>query len=157
MRRKEKEITDRSVLEKIIRQSLVCRLAFSDSDQPYIVPLCFGYDQGTLYVHGSPKGKKIDLLMKNKNVCFEFDVNTNVVEAEEGCDWSVHYQSIIGFGKASLVEDPDAKQKALNVIMSHYSKKTFSFPEKKVRATAVIKIEITSMTGKQSGPVHEGF
>jgi nitroimidazol reductase NimA-like FMN-containing flavoprotein (pyridoxamine 5'-phosphate oxidase superfamily) len=157
MRRKEKEITDRSALEEIIRQSLVCRVAFSDGDQPYIVPLCFGYHQGTLYVHGSPKGKKIDLLMKNKNVCFECDVNTKIVEAKEGCNWSVHYQSIIGFGKASLVADPDAKQKALNVIMSHYSKRTFSFPEKKVQATAVIKIEITRMTGKQSGPVSERF
>jgi len=33
----------------------------------------------------------------------------------------------------------------------HYSNKQFDFPEHKVKATAVIKVEIESMTGKQAG------
>jgi len=46
MRRNEKEITEESAIEGIIRQSLVCRLAVSDGIQPYVVPLCFGYEDG---------------------------------------------------------------------------------------------------------------
>jgi hypothetical protein len=151
MRRKEKEITSTSAIEAVIHQSLVCRLGLSDGVTPYVVPVCFGYQDGTIYVHGSLKGKKIEMLRKNQNVCFEFDINTKMVEAENGCDWSVHYQSVIGFGKASLVTDPDEKQKALDVIMRQYSDQTFHFPENKVKVTAVIRIEVTSMTGKQSG------
>jgi len=151
MRRKEKEITDKYALEKIIGQSLVCRLAMSDGNTPYVVPLCFGYQGGTIYVHGSPRGKKIDMLRKNQNVCFEFDRNTKVIDAEKACDWSMQYQSVIGFGKASFVTDLDEKRKALDIIMGQYSNRAFHFPENMVRMTAVISIEITSMTGKQSG------
>lgn len=151
MRRKEKEITDKPAMEEIIRQSSVCRLALSDGDMPYVVPLCFGYQDGNIYVHGSLKGKKIEMLRKNQNVCFEFDINTKAVDAEKACDWSMQYQSIIGFGKASFVTDLDEKQKALDVIMGQYSNRAFHFPENKLKGTAVIQIEITSMTGKQSG------
>jgi nitroimidazol reductase NimA-like FMN-containing flavoprotein (pyridoxamine 5'-phosphate oxidase superfamily) len=151
MRRKEKEITDKSAIEAVIRKSLVCRLGLSEGDTPYVVPVCFGYQDGTIYVHGSLKGKKVDMLRKNPNVCFEFDINAKIVEAESACDWSINYQSVIGFGKASLVTDPDEKRKALEVIMRQYSDKAFHFPENKLTVTGLIRIEITSMTGKQTG------
>ena len=64
MRRSEKEITDKLAIEKIINASLVCRLALSDGNQPYIVPLCFGYQDRTLYFHSALEGKKIDILKK---------------------------------------------------------------------------------------------
>jgi nitroimidazol reductase NimA-like FMN-containing flavoprotein (pyridoxamine 5'-phosphate oxidase superfamily) len=50
-----------------------------------------------------------------------------------------------------LIENPDGKQKALHIIMAQYSGQQFEFPESKVNATAVFKVEIESMTGKQSG------
>ena len=61
------------------------------------------------------------------------------------------YQSIIGFGKATFIEGPEEKKDALGIIMAQYSDRQFQFPEKEVNATAVFKVEIESMTGKQSG------
>jgi nitroimidazol reductase NimA-like FMN-containing flavoprotein (pyridoxamine 5'-phosphate oxidase superfamily) len=61
MRRKEKEITDKAVIESIILSSSVCRLALSEDNQPYIIPLCFGYEENTLYFHSAPEGKKLGL------------------------------------------------------------------------------------------------
>jgi nitroimidazol reductase NimA-like FMN-containing flavoprotein (pyridoxamine 5'-phosphate oxidase superfamily) len=151
MRRKEKEITKRSEIESVIHKSLVCRVGLSDNNIPYVVPLCFGYQDNTIYVHGSLKGKKMNMLQKNQNVCFEFDINNEIVEAENACEWSMKYQSVIGFGKASFLGDPEHKRKALNIIMNQYSDSPFQFPENAINGTAVIKIEITSMTGKQSG------
>ena len=150
MRRKEKEITEESVIEAIIQKSLVCRLALSDGNFPYIVPLCFGYRDKVLYFHGSLKGKKIDIIRKNQNICFEFDINTEIVKAEDACHWSMKYKSVIGFGKAVLLEDLDEKRKALNIIMSQYSDRTFQFNDATLKETVVIKVEIESMTGKQS-------
>ena len=150
MRRKEKEITEASAIEAIIKKSLVCRLALSDGNFPYIVPLCFGYRDKVLYFHGSLKGKKIDIIRKNQNICFEFDINTEIVKAEDACHWSMKYKSVIGFGKAVLLEDLDEKRKALNIIMSQYSNRTFQFDDATLKGTVVIKIEIESMTGKQS-------
>jgi len=150
MRRKEKEITEETAIEAIIQKSLVCRLALSDGNFPYIVPLCFGYRDKVLYFHGSLKGKKIDIIRKNQNICFEFDINTEIVKAEDACHWSMKYKSVIGFGKAVLLEDLDEKRKALNIIMSQYSDRTFQFNDATLKGTVVIKVEIESMTGKQS-------
>ncbi|MBW1784228.1 MAG: pyridoxamine 5'-phosphate oxidase family protein [Deltaproteobacteria bacterium] len=151
MRRTEKEIKDKTAIEAIIHKSTVCRLGLSDGYTPYIVPVCFGYQDHTIYVHGSPKGKKIEMIQKNQYVCIEFDINITIVEAERACDWGVKYQSVIGFGKASFLKDRDEKRRALNIIMSQYSEQTFQFPEKVLSKTAVIKIEVDRMTGKQSG------
>ena len=151
MKRKEKEITEISEIEEIIHKSIVCRVGMSENNIPYIVPLCFGYQDKIIYIHGSLEGKKINILQKNQNVCFEFDINTKIIESEKSCNWSMKYQSVIGFGKAHLVNNPEQKRKALNIIMRHYSKEPFQFSNNMIEKTSVIKIEITSMTGKQSG------
>ena len=151
MRRKEKEITGKSEIEAIIHKSMVCRIALSDDNIPYIVPLCFGYQNNTIYVHGSLKGRKTDILQKNQKVCFEFDIDSEVVKGENDCEWGMKYKSVIGFGKALLLEKPDDKKKALNIIMNQYSDSPPQFSEKAINGTTVIKIEIESMTGKQSG------
>jgi hypothetical protein len=59
MRRKEKEITDRAELEAVIAEAQVCRLAMCDGAHPYVVPLCFGYEAGTFYVHCAAEGQKL--------------------------------------------------------------------------------------------------
>jgi nitroimidazol reductase NimA-like FMN-containing flavoprotein (pyridoxamine 5'-phosphate oxidase superfamily) len=151
MRRKDKEISEESAIKTIIEKANVCRLGMVDGNKPYIVPLCFGYRDNVLYFHGSSKGKRIDIIRKNPDVCFEFDIITEPVESENACDWSMKYQSVIGFGKAVFIESLDKKRRAMNVIMAQYSKQKFQFPEKMLNITSVIKVEIESMTGKQSG------
>ncbi|MBL4901678.1 hypothetical protein JYT30_01135 [Desulfotalea psychrophila] len=47
------------------------------------------------------------------------------------------------------------KEKALAIIMAQYSSKEFTFPQKMIHATAVIKVTIESLTGKQSLPEHQ--
>ena len=151
MRRKDKGISDKSDIKAIIKKAKVCRLGMVNGNKPYIVPLCFGYSDNTLYFHGSLKGKKIDLIRENPNVCFEFDLLTEAIESENACDWSMKYQSVIGFGKAVFIEGSDEKRNAVRIIMGQYSELPFQFPENKLKATAVIKVEIESLTGKQSG------
>jgi nitroimidazol reductase NimA-like FMN-containing flavoprotein (pyridoxamine 5'-phosphate oxidase superfamily) len=153
MRKKEKEITDESAIEAIIAKSLVFRLALSDDNKPYMVPLSFGYKDKVLYFHGPQTGKKIDIIKKNPKVCFEFDADTEIVKAEDACRWTMRYRSVIGFGSAVLLEDTEEKRKALNIIMSQYSDGAFRLDDAALQKAAVIKVEIESMTGKQSQPV----
>jgi len=42
------------------------------------------------------------------------------------------------------------RRKALDIIMSHYSKKGFEYPEEMLEKTLVIKVQIDSMSGKQA-------
>lgn len=151
MRRMDKEIADPKEIEGILRNSTVCRLALVDSGRPYLVPLCFGYDAGVLYFHSAPAGKKIEVLKKNPNVCFEFDTDTMAVPADISCGWTMRYRSLIGYGIASFVEDPGEKKTALNVIMRQYSEGTHAYSEEKLLKTAVIKVEIQEISGKKSG------
>jgi hypothetical protein len=151
LRRADREIADRKEIEDILRQSTVCRLALADEGNPYIVPLCFGYDAGTLYFHSASAGKKFDLLKKNRNVCFEFDADTTVVPANISCGWTMRYRSVIGFGVASFVADLVEKKAALDVIMRQYSGGTYEYPEETLLKTAVIKVEIREISGKKSG------
>jgi nitroimidazol reductase NimA-like FMN-containing flavoprotein (pyridoxamine 5'-phosphate oxidase superfamily) len=151
MRRTDKEISDEFGIKAVIEKAKVCRLGMIDGNKPYIMPLCFGYHDNVLYFHSSLKGRKIESIRKNPNVCFEFDLITEPIESENACEWSMKYQSVIGSGKAVFIESPDEKRKALSVIMAQYSDRIFRFSENKLKATAVIKVKIESMTGKQSG------
>ncbi|MBR9985414.1 MAG: pyridoxamine 5'-phosphate oxidase family protein [Desulfosarcina sp.] len=151
MRRKDKAISDASMINAVIEKATVCRLGMVDGDRPYIVPLCFGHLDNTLYFHGALKGRKIDILKENPNVCFEFDIAVEALKDADACNWSMKFQSVVGFGRASIVEELALKRQALGIIMAQYSDKTFEFPENKVNATALIKVEIETMTGKQSG------
>ena len=153
MRRADRYIADRKEIEDILRQSTVCRLAMVDAGRPYLVPLCFGYDAGVLYLHSAPVGKKIDLLRKNRNVCFEFDTDTIAVPAETPCGWTMRYRSVIGYGIAGFVEDLGEKRAALDVIMRQYAEGTHEYSDETLRKTAVIKVEILEISGKKSvGP-----
>lgn len=138
-------------IEKIIGRATVCRLGMLDGDSPYIVPLCFGYKDDVLYFHTSMKSRKIDLIKKHPKVCFEMDILAETIPAPTPCKWNMRYQSVVGFGNASMVEDESEKKAALGLIMAQYASGSFEFPGKKVKITAIIKVDIESMTGKSDG------
>ncbi len=84
MRKKEKQINDIAGIEDVLSRALVCRLALCENDRPYIVPLCFGYEDNALYFHCAQQGKKLDILRKNNNVCFEVDIDCQLIKADKG-------------------------------------------------------------------------
>ena len=150
MRKKEKEVTERADIEAIIRDAMICRLAMTDGERPYLVPLCFGYKDGTLYFHTGHEGKKMDILRKNPRVCFEMECGCAVKPGEKACDWSMQYRSVIGFGNASIVESDRERREAFDVIMAQYAKDRFDISENRMAKTAIIRVDIESMTGKAS-------
>lgn len=154
MRRKDREIKDKKAIESIIRRATVCRIALSENNVPYIVPVAFGYKDNCLYFHSAPQGRKIDVIKRNNNVCFEMDVDCELAKkSEQPCSWSMKYRSVIGFGKAAFIDDLEEKRAALNTIVEHYSgnPNEYPYPEDVISNMAVIKVEVDSMTGKQSG------
>jgi len=152
MRRQDKEISDKKEIESIINESNVCRIALCENNSPYIVPVCFGYENNYLYFHSARNGKKIDIIKKNNNVCFEFDIEEGFKKSQIPCKWSMKYRSVIGFGRAFLIDDPNEKKHALDVIMGHYSNSndTFEYQRDSIDNILIIKIEIENITGKKS-------
>lgn len=150
MRRRDREITDISVMESIIRDSSVCRMGLCDGDRPYVVPMNFGYRDGKVYMHSALEGKKLDIIRKNPDVCLEFETDLEIVRAEEACSFSMKYRSVIAWGKASIQEEAKDKAYGLNVIMEHYTGREFEFPVQALTRIVVIRVDIEEMTGKQN-------
>ena len=150
MRRKKQEVSNPQELKEIFRDAIVCRLAMLDGNVPYVVPLNFGYRDNVLYFHSAGEGKKLELLRQNPDVCFEVESGVEIVQGREACSWGVAFRSIIGYGRAEFVTDADGKRQALDVIMAHYSDGKFEYSDANITRTTVIRVEISSMTGKRS-------
>lgn len=154
MRRKDREITDYSKMIEILKQCDCCRVAFTEENGPYILPLNFGFtkkdEQLVFYFHGSKEGKKMELIKNQKQVGFELDCKHQLVTGEIACDYSYLFQSIIGKGMIELVEDYDEKVTGLNVIMSQYSAQShWDYQEQMVNSVAVIKLVVSEWTCKE--------
>ena len=148
MRKKERAIKDRKDIDGIIRRCRVCRLAMSDDDQPYIIPLNFGYDGFCLFFHAAPEGRKIDILKRNNRVGFEFDILHEILEAEQPCAWSAKYESVIGSGTAEIINDVEGKKAALECIMRQYGSDAGDFSEKVMKKTLIIRVRRREISGK---------
>jgi uncharacterized protein len=152
MRKKEKEIKDTDSLVQIFKEAQVCRLGMFDGELPYIVPMNFGYSDNILYFHSALSGRKIDIIKNNPNVCFELDIQGDLIDSDKACNWSMKYKSIIGSGKVVFIENEKEKINALNIIMDHYSGKgEWDFNIRMMERTLVFRVEIKEISAKQSG------
>ena len=151
MRRKDRQICDTEAMEAILRRATVCRIAMCDGDSPYIVAVNFGYADNRLYFHSATEGRKLDILARNSRVCFEADVDVELVPAEAPCGWTARYRSVMGFGRAFVVSDAEEKACALNLIVTQCGGKPGEYSAAALAEVAIVRIEVDQMTGKQAG------
>ncbi len=152
MRRSDKEITVRGEIDDVVRGSDVCRLAFAVGDEPYLVPVSFGYDGQSVFFHTAESGRKIDCIAANNRVCFEFERDVRLVShPDKPCSWSFTFESVIGFGTVDELTAPEEKAQGLNEVMQQYSDKTWDFDPGILAKTRVWRISIESISGKRAG------
>jgi nitroimidazol reductase NimA-like FMN-containing flavoprotein (pyridoxamine 5'-phosphate oxidase superfamily) len=153
MRRKEREITAIDEIEAIIGRCDVCRIAMTDENTPYIVTMNFGYTGGVqkkLFFHSAGEGRKIDIIRKNSNVCFEMDTDHDLTGGNEACDFSMKYSSVVGWGNIFIISDDEERREGMNSIMKHYTNRTeFMYKQDVFSRTTILKLEIKTMTGKK--------
>jgi len=150
MRRSDKQISDLTELESIIFSASLCHLSMVDDGKPYVVPLNFGYANGALYFHSAPEGRKIDVIRKNPEVCFNFVGRYDLVTGESACSYSARYTSVIGTGTARIITDREEKGKGLEILMKQYSDEEYDFTQEKLDGVVVIRVEIGTLIGKSS-------
>jgi uncharacterized protein len=155
MRRKDREIISIDEKLEIITKCKICRVGLFDNNYPYIVPLNYGFsyddEKLTLYFHSAMEGKKIDIIQKNNNACFEIDCDTKLIEGENPCNCGYEYKSIIGFGKIILLGAKDEKINGLNCLMKQQTGKDirYDFNENELKNVIVLKMLVEEFTGKQ--------
>ena len=151
--RREREVNDLNEIIQILDKCMILHLGLVDGDEPYVVPLNYGYtmEDGklTLYMHGAKTGHKLDLIRANPKVFFEMDCDVHPFEGNHACQYGTTYASVMGRGVAHIIEDVEEKIKALNIFMKTQTGKDFEFNEKLVGVVSIIKVDVSDYTAKR--------
>jgi len=153
MRRAKKEIKDETQIDEILANAHVGRLGTMGKDgYPIIKPLNFVHIGEHIYFHSAIEGEKIEDILRDNRVCFEVDVPLRYVKAKgDPCSAFYHYRSVILKGRAEIIEDSEEKHMAMRALMEKYQPGGGydDFTKEKLAITAVIRIDIGAMTGKE--------
>ena len=160
MTKRELQITDSDQIRAILDTAKVLRLGLAVNNEPYVVPMNYGYTMKDgklkLYLHSALRGKKLDMIRANPSVFFELDCDLTPFEGKKPCQYGLSYSSIMGRGKAVLVEDVGEKMEAMTVLMKTQTGKDFSFNEQLVSIVAVVRIDVEEYTAKHR-PIPENL
>ena len=140
-------------IEDLLNRTVTCSLATLNEDgTPYVTPMHYICHQGFIYMHGLPKGKKIDNIKANPSVSMTvYEMQGLLLDPNnKACDTNTKYESVILSGTAALVDDIDLKREVLMEIVKKHTPhlSELALPENMVRGTAVIQVQILNMTGK---------
>ena len=153
LRRPEKEINDKAVMERVLVEAEVGRLGTSADGRPYVVPLSFAYHDGKIVIHGAKIGKKMENIARNPRVCFEVD-KSEIIPADDPCGFAYKYESVIANGTARFIENPVEKAASLRLLVDKYAPgKGSQMTEERVEAftnLTVVEITVEEMVGKKS-------
>ena len=155
MRRKEREITDFEEMIKILDESNFLTLAMINGNEPYSVPVNFGYkldgnrERIQIFVHGATEGTKLSCINNCPRVSFSAVSYSEIGTDKAPCGWTDFYRSVCGKGNASILEDADEKKEGLICILKKYGYKGPAvFPAIMMKKSSMIRIDVEELTGK---------
>ena len=150
--KRERQVTDPEQIIRILDTAKVLNLGLSVNDEPYVVPMNYGYtmEDGklVLYLHSAVRGKKLDMIRANPRVFFELDCDLAPFEGQKPCQYGLVYSSVMGRGTASILEDVEEKKRAMVYLMKTQTQKDFEFRDEWVSIVAVIRIDVEEYTAK---------
>ena len=138
----------------IIQKSLICHIGLVDGNKPYVLPFNFAYEEGFVYIHSGPVGKKTEILKVNNNICIVFNADNELFHRHENvaCTYSMKYRSVVVDGHIEFVEEYEEKIRIMNLIMKKYTgRDDFKYNAPAVKNVSVMKVHVDKMTGKQFG------
>lgn len=154
LRKKEKEITDKGEINKILKNGKYAIIGFSSNNDPYLVTLSYGYDMQNerMYFHCALKGQKIDYLTKTPKVCATVIEDNGYVKGF--CDHK--YSSLIIRGSIRLVDELDEKKRGLDVLLNHLEENPKPIKvrnikdDKSYNSVCILCLDISDITGKHN-------
>lgn len=151
MARAEKSMPPETLGEIIKKAQYSVVTMIGDDGHPYGLPVNMAYVDGAFYFHGSAKGKKLDCLRENPNVC----VTTAIDVTVDAQKYNTYYKSAICFGKATILEGEE-NYKAAEKYGEYYGmdpqvvKKMLARGGEK--SVTLVKIEIEHISVRANGP-----
>ncbi|EGD49707.1 pyridoxamine 5'-phosphate oxidase-related FMN-binding protein [Ruminiclostridium papyrosolvens DSM 2782] len=143
-------------IEYLLNRTTTCSIATLNADgTPYVTPMHHIFHNGYIYMHGLPKGTKIDNIKANPRVSITaYEMDSLLLDPKgNACDTNTKYQSVIISGVAAIITEVDYKREILMEIVKKYTPQLSDtvLPENMVAGTAVIKVQILDITGKYYG------
>lgn len=151
---RDKARYDRETVHAILDAGLVAHVGLLQDGAPVVVPMLYGRDGDTVYLHGARKARVIRMLETTGTACANVTLLDGLVFARSAFASSMNYRSVTIFGSARLVEQLDDKKRALHVISEHAmpgrrAELRLSH-ENELKMTGVIAIDIESASAKVS-------
>lgn len=154
MKLNKNEITDINEIFKILERCTTINLGMYADDYPYVIPMTFGCsiedEKLCVYFHCAGQGRKWDLLHEDSRVCVEAHIYERVTMS--GTDEiTAEFESVVGFGRAELIEEQKEKVRAIKIMLEHYNSSGFPATScKGLGRVEVYRIVLDRVTGKRS-------
>jgi hypothetical protein len=149
---REKADYDRDTVHGILDSALLASVGFVQEGQPVVVPMLYGREGETIFLHGARKARVIRLLESTTTACMNVTHVDALVYARSAFNSSMNYRSATVFGTPRLLEDADEKLRALRIIsectMPGRWDEVRDSHEKEIKMTGVIALDIESASAK---------
>src|SRR5215510_9659434 len=148
---------DRGTIDSILDAGFLAHVGFCLDGQPFVIPTLYGRVGERLYLHGSAASRMLRELETGVAACVTVTLVDGLVLSRSAFDHSMNYRSIVAFGTARKVVDPEQKVKSLRVISEHLIAGRWADvrgpSEKELKATMVLEFSIEEASSKvRSGP-----
>jgi nitroimidazol reductase NimA-like FMN-containing flavoprotein (pyridoxamine 5'-phosphate oxidase superfamily) len=156
-RKADRGSLDRDVVFSILDEALVAHVSFVVDGQPFLIPMTYGRVGDDLYLHGARANHLLKSLAAGVPVCAAVTLLDGLVLARSVFHHSMNYRSVVVFGTATEVDDPDEKRAALDAVVDHVmpGRTADARPptDSELRATLVVRLPITEASAKiRTGP-----
>lgn len=150
-------VYDKETIYRILDKDFVCQLGFVYEGYPVVIPTIYGRKDDKLYFHGASTSRMLVNLEKGIDVCFSMMQVNGIVLARSAFHHSLNYESVMVFGKATLISDESEKMAALAVVSDQILKHRWEearLPNaKEMKATKVLALTISEASAKvRTGP-----
>jgi nitroimidazol reductase NimA-like FMN-containing flavoprotein (pyridoxamine 5'-phosphate oxidase superfamily) len=144
-------------MTQIFDAGFLAHVGFCLDGQPFVIPTLYGRDGERLYLHGSASSRMLRELETGIPTCVTVTLVDGLVLSRSAFDHSMNYRSIVAFGTARKVVDPEQKVKALRVISEHLIAGRWADVrgpnQKELKATMVLEFSIEEASSKvRNGP-----
>ena len=148
---------DEETVHAILDAGVVAHVAFVQDGVPVVVPMIYGRNGNTIYLHGARKARVIRLLEATDRAALNVTLLDGIVYARSVFNSSMNYRSVTVFGTPTLIEGNEAKLAAMRFISEHTMPGRWDevrdSHEREVKMTGVIELAIESASAKISaGP-----
>jgi nitroimidazol reductase NimA-like FMN-containing flavoprotein (pyridoxamine 5'-phosphate oxidase superfamily) len=157
VRESDRGVYDRETVYRILDEGFLCHAGFVVDGQPFVIPTSYGRKDASLYIHGSAASRMLRQMKGGVPVCITVTLLDGLVLARSVFNHSMNYRSVVILGKATLVDDPQAKLAALRILSEHILPGRWDDSrqpnERELKATSVLRVPIEEFSAKvRTGP-----